>query len=117
SKERRDDPWQGVWVAFWHADLYPCRPEWKIERAVSAHDGLFYIYKGFGWLKRDGERFDMEPGDLFITRRGPAYELGHEPHRPVTVYSAGFILRGPGNADALRRHVFPDRLRLPNENR
>lgn len=107
------DPWKSVWVSLVHADLYPCLPTWKIPASVSVYDGLFYIVKGRGQLVRDGKTFDAAPGDLFVTRTGHEYSIDHDPARPVTVYSTGFLLHGPGNSDALRPYAFPDRMRLP----
>ena len=107
------DPWDSVWITLIHADLYPCLPSWQIAPARCQYDDLFYIVKGRGWAERDGQRLDAEPGDLFIFRTGHEMSAGHDPNKPVTVYSTGFLVRGPGNSDALRPYAFPDRLRLP----
>ena len=109
------DPWEGVSVTIHHADLYPCHPKWSIPRAVSPYSGLFFILKGEGWLEFDQQRYEALPGDLFIWRAGRSSSAGHNPDKPVTVFSAGFTLRGAGNADVFRPLVLPDRLRLPRK--
>lgn len=111
------DPWDAVCVSLVHADLYPCRPDWRIEPLASRHDCFFFIGKGQGWVERDGNRYEARPGDLFIVRAGHRFAAGHAPERPVTVYSTGFRLLGPGQADAWRHLTLPDRLRLPEPER
>jgi AraC-like DNA-binding protein len=83
--------------------------------AVSAWDGLFFIVKGEGWLEMEQCRYDALPGDLFFWRAGRHFSAGHNPRRPVTVYSAGFTLRGMKNMDIFRPFVLPERLRLPSK--
>lgn len=109
------DPWEGVSVTIHHADLYPCAPGWSIPPQVSPYNGLFFILKGEGWLEFDQRRYDARPGDLFIWRTGRHSSAGHNPQSPVTVFSAGFSLRGAGNADVFRPLVLPERLRLPSK--
>ena len=111
------DPWEGVSATLIHADIYPCPREWAIPPYVANNDALFYVLRGQGWLECDGERFEAEPGDLFIARRGQSGAAGHDPKRPVTVFSCGFSLRGPGNVDPLRALALPYRLRLPASER
>src|SRR5947209_2735712 len=93
------DPWAGVSVEVAHADLYPCAPEWHILPTVTVRSGLFYVWKGHGWMERDGERFALAPGDLTFSRRGRRYGAGHDPKRPFTVLSVGMRLSGPGGGD------------------
>lgn len=107
------DMWEGVSVTIHHADLYPCHPNWKIAPYVSPYNGLFFILNGEGWVERDQQRFEALPGDLFLGRTGQHSSAGHNPNRPVTVYSCGFTLRGPKNTDIYRPLVLPYRLRLP----
>lgn len=107
------DPWETVSIELRVADLFPCSPSWKIGTEVVERDGLFYIWKGYGWLEHDGKRLDAQPGDLFFTRAGMRVAAGHDPQRPVTVLSTGFMLRGRAGADPLRRIALPQRLRLP----
>ena len=109
------DPWEGVSVTIHHADLYPCHPQWSIPRAQCPYNGLFFILKGEGWLEFDQQRYEALPGDLFIWRTGRYSSAGHNPDKPVTVFSAGFTLRGAGNADVFRPLVLPDRIRLPRK--
>ena len=103
------DPWESTWVAFRHADIYPCAPRWEIVPYVPSYDGLFFIRKGQGWVDFSGERFDAHPGDLFVIRSGREFSAGHDKAKPVTVYSTGFNLLGPGNSDALRPFALPAR--------
>jgi AraC family transcriptional regulator, arabinose operon regulatory protein len=107
------DIWDGVSATIHHADLYPCRPDWSIPANVLNYDGLFYLLKGSGWVEQDGERLEALPGDLFISRRGQKLAAGHDPKRPITVYSTGFSLSGAGKMDAFRALILPQRLRLP----
>jgi AraC-like DNA-binding protein len=109
------DPWESVWVAFRHADLYPCNPDWHIPPYTPSCDGLFFIRKGEAWVGSGGERFDAKPGDLFVIRSGVEFSAGHQKSKPLTVYSTGFNLLGPGNSDALRPFALPVRLRLRSE--
>ncbi|HTL53176.1 MAG TPA: AraC family transcriptional regulator [Planctomycetota bacterium] len=111
------DPWEGVSVDLIHADLYPCPPHWKITSEVVAHSGLFYIWKGRGWLEQNGTRLEALPGDLFFSRPGVQVAAGHDPARPVTVLSTGFRLLSPAGADPLRRYTLPTRLRIPSADR
>lgn len=113
SVELPADPWEGVTAELRFADLFPCPPHWKIEPYAIEHAGLFYIWKGRGWIEHDGERMDAQPGDLFLSRAGMQVAAGHDPQRPVTVLSTGFILRARGGIDPLRRMTLPRRLRLP----
>lgn len=107
------DAWEGVTLELRFADLFPCKPEWRIDPYLVQHAGLFYIWKGQGWLEHEGERLEAQPGDLFFTRPGLHVSAGHDPQRPVTVLSTGFILRARGGLDPLRQLALPRRLRLP----
>jgi AraC-like DNA-binding protein len=109
--------WDHLSATVHHADLYPCRPEWKIPQSETSFDGLFYVFKGVGWVEQEGERLEGLPGDLFISRRGQKIAAGHDPARPVTVYSTGFSLNGAGHLDAFRVLILPRRLRLPLNSR
>ena len=107
------DFWESVSVSICHADIYPCDSDWHIEPISPPYDDFFFIWKGHGWLEREGQRLDAQPGDLFIWRAGRRYTMGHDPARAFTVLSTGFNLRGAGGVDVLRRFALPDRLRLP----
>src|SRR4051812_13833030 len=107
------DPWSGVSVEILHADLYPCLPEWRIPTAAVTRHGLFFVWKGHGWMERDGERFPLVPGDLVFSRIGQRYAAGHDPARPITALSVGLRLRGPAGGDPLRALTLPGRLSLP----
>ncbi|MBA3709699.1 MAG: helix-turn-helix transcriptional regulator [Planctomycetes bacterium] len=106
------DPWEGVSAQIVHADLYPCGPAWRIERAICPYDGYFYIWKGRGWVEVDDERLDALPGDLFIIRRGRAVAAGHDQKHPMMPLSTGFHLLRNGRVDAIRHLALPTRLRL-----
>ncbi len=106
------DGWRDVRAEIAHADCYPCPQHWRIAALVAPYDDLFYVYRGTGWIARDGQRLDAAPGDLFWWRHGRRYEAGHDPARPLTVFSCGFRLRAVGEADPLRAMTLPDRLRL-----
>ncbi|MBA3685571.1 MAG: helix-turn-helix transcriptional regulator [Planctomycetes bacterium] len=106
------DSWRDARAEIVHADCYPCAPGWRIPAIVVPYDDLFYIYRGRGWIERDGERLDALPGDLFWWRHGRRYEAGHDPAHPLTVFSTGFRLRTVGEADPLRAMTLPDRVRL-----
>jgi AraC-like DNA-binding protein len=94
------DAWSGVAVEVVHANLYPCAPSWSIKAHVIDRHSLFFVWKGHGWMERDGERFALEPGDLVFSRRGHRYATGHDPKRPVTVLSVGMRTTGPGGSDS-----------------
>jgi len=113
----RPDLWEGASVSIRHADLYPCKPAWKIDSSVMEYGGLFFIVKGVGWVEANGHRLDARPGDLFFTRAGLRFGAGHDPERPVTVLSAGLVLRVHGGIDPLRRLSLPYRLRIPSGRR
>lgn len=111
------DPWESVSVTIRFADLFPCPPNWKIDPQVLDRNGLFYIWKGKGWVEHDGRRMDALPGDLFISRAGLRFSSGHDPQRPVTVLSTAFELRTAHGKDPLRRFELPSRLRLSGKER
>jgi AraC-like DNA-binding protein/mannose-6-phosphate isomerase-like protein (cupin superfamily) len=106
------DAWSGVTVEVVHADLYPCAPSWRIRPHVIDRHGFFFVWKGHGWVERDGERFAIAPGDLTFSRRGARYASGHDPQRPLTVISVGMRLQGPAGSDPLLARALPDRLSL-----
>ncbi|MBA2481805.1 MAG: helix-turn-helix transcriptional regulator [Planctomycetes bacterium] len=108
----KSNPWDGVSATIVHADLYPCRPDWRIVRQLLPYDGLFYIWKGHGWVMIDDERLEARPGDLFIMRRGRTLEAGHDPAHAMMPLSTGFHLRRHGDVDAIRGLALPHRLRL-----
>ncbi|MCZ7649338.1 MAG: AraC family transcriptional regulator [Planctomycetota bacterium] len=107
-----NDPWDGVSVWIRHAGRYPCQPAWQIAPYKSGHYCFFYIEQGRGWVDRDGSRLEARPGDLFVFRPGHTYAAGHDPKRPVTVLSIGFLLQRAGRVDALRSQALPERLEL-----
>jgi len=111
------DPWEFAVCSIWHANVYPCKPEWRIRPHVIRCYSLFYIKDGYGRVDLDGHRMDAKPGDLFIFRLGQKQSINHDPQRPFTVLSLGFSLRGTSNRDLLRSFGFPYRLRLTQANR
>jgi AraC-like DNA-binding protein len=106
------DPWSGASVEIVHADLYPCPPTWRIPTTVSDRDTLFYAWKGQGWVERDGQRSPLAAGDLAFLRRGRRVALGHDPRRPLTVFSVGMRFASPGGGDPMRALALPERLSL-----
>ena len=111
------DPWEFAVCSIWHANIYPCKPEWRIRPHVLRWYSLFYIKDGYGTVKVDGHRMDAKPGDLFVFRLGQQCSIEHDPQRPFTVLSMGFSLRGTSNRDLLRPFGLPYRLRLTKPNR
>ena len=111
------DPWEFAVCSIWHANIYPCKPEWRINPHVLRWYSLFYIKDGYGRVELDGHSMDAQPGDLFIFRIGQQSSIEHDPHRPFTVLSMGFSLRGASNRDLLRAFQLPYRMRLSKQNR
>ena len=111
------DLWEFAVCSIWHANVYPCKPEWRIRPHVIRCYSLFYIKQGYGWVEVDGHRMDAKPGDLFVFCLGQKQSINHDPQRPFTVLSLGFSLRGTSNRDLLRSFGLPYRLRLTQANR
>jgi len=111
------DPWEFTVCSIWHANIYPCKPEWRIRPNVLRWYSLFYIKQGYGRVELDGHRMDAQPGDLFVFRLGQKCSIEHDPRRPFTVLSMGFSLRGASNRDLLRAFGLPHRMRLTKPNR
>lgn len=112
------DPWDRVWMSLRHANLYPCAPTWRIRPASIPYHNLMYVCKGHGSMEMDGERLTMRAGDLFIGRLGETVGAEHDPERPVTVYSVGFVIQTHGENDPLQTLRLPYRLTVPaNERR
>ncbi|MCK5851275.1 MAG: helix-turn-helix domain-containing protein [Kiritimatiellae bacterium] len=111
------DPWEFAVCSIWHANIYPCKPEWRIHPHVMRWYSLFYIKQGYGWVEIDGHRVDAKPGDLFVFRLSQQCSISHDPQRPFTVLSMGFSLRGASNRDLLRAFGLPHRMRLTQPNR
>jgi AraC-like DNA-binding protein len=109
------DAWSGVTIEVVHADLYPCAPSWRIAPTTTNRHGLFFVWKGHGWIERAGVRFAIAPGDLNFWRAGLRYCAGHDPRQPLTVLSIGLRLKGPGGSDPLLALAVPDRLSLTPE--
>jgi len=117
SSAPRPDPWGALGVELRYADCFPCRPEWKIEPHLIEHYGLFYVLRGKGWIDLDGQRLEMQAGDLFCTRPGMRVGAGHDPNDAVTVFSTGFVINRAGAADPFQRFDWPARIRLSPERR
>ena len=111
------DPWEFAVCSIWHANIYPCKPQWRIRPQVQRWYSLFYIKDGYGKVEVDGHRMDAKPGDLFVFRLGQQCSIEHDPQRPFTVLSIGFSLRGTSNRDLLRSFGLPHRMRLTKPNR
>jgi len=111
------DPWDRVWISLRHANLYPCAPRWRILSTPTPYHNLMYVCKGHGWMEMDGERLTMGVGDLFIARLGETVGAGHDPERPVTVYSTGFVIQTHGENDPLQLLRLPYRLSVPAKER
>jgi AraC-like DNA-binding protein len=109
--------WDGVSAWLRHADLYPCPPAWRIDPITLVDSGFFYILRGQGWVEFAGRRLAARPGDLFLNQRGQQFCAGHDPGRPLTVYSSAFRLLGAGGMDAYPQVALPYRLTIPPEAR
>ncbi len=111
------DPWEFAICSIWHANIYPCKPEWRIRPHVIRWYSLFYIKDGYGTVEVDGHCMDAKPGDLFVFRLGQKCSIEHDPQHPFTVLSLGFSLRGTSNRDLLRAFGLPYRMRLTKARR
>ena len=100
-----------------HADRFVCQPQWAIPPEQTQSYALFYVAQGVGWVSYDGVRLDVKPGDLCLPRVGETLASGHDPHRPITVYSFGFRIESDWGTDPLLAVDWPYRLRLTSSQR
>lgn len=92
---------ESMTVSFRHGDRFVCKPQWSIEPMTLESDVFFHVVDGHGWLKIDDHKLPAESGRFFIHRRGQTLAAGHDPQRPVSVWSIGFTLKAMGFVDPL----------------
>ncbi|MDX5299758.1 MAG: AraC family transcriptional regulator [Gammaproteobacteria bacterium] len=69
---------------------YPQAYGHAMRRAEHEDHLLIYCRAGQGWLETDGQRFDVQGGDLLLLPRGLAHAYGADLQRPWTLYWVHF---------------------------
>lgn len=66
------------------------------EFALQPHDNfcyeITYIVSGRGWFSNDGKRYEVEAGDIHLTRPGEIHEGGVDQQDPFRYMYMGFLL-------------------------
>ena len=103
-------PQQYEHVAVWQVGDIGCHAVFRLEPHIQSCYEIVYVLSGRGWFSVNGERFDVDEGELHIVNPGETHAGGVDPELPYRCFYLGFTFNDsrcdePGNPFERIKHV------------
>jgi len=112
------DAWlEGLQVSFVSAVDWFCTPKWQLGPRVIPDSMFFLFEEGHGYGAVDGERFEIQAGDLMLIPQGATHWVRQDPGTTMRLSSVHFHAHVFGGINILELLGFPVHIRpqLPRD--